>query len=162
MSDINATYTYTSLHENLEKAVNDLRYEDFKEITRKMEDCYEIEGFLRMPYKASVSYPEEIAQGLVYIYHPQFIANWCSPVCGEIGPFECVVDEVSKRMEARKNGSFVTHRNDLKFYQVSEIINQFEQSDRRGWGYKLLPYDHDHAIQYLEAYRTACIKDMAS
>ena len=162
MSDINATYTYTSLHENLEKAVNDLRYEDFKEITRKMEDCYEIEGFLRMPYKASVSYPEEIAQGLVYIYHPQFIANWCSPVCGEIGPFECVVDEVTKRMEARKNGSFVTHRNDLKFYQVSEIINQFEQSDRRGWGYKLLPYDHDHAIQYLEAYRTACIKDMAS
>jgi hypothetical protein len=73
MSDINATYTYTSLHKNLEKAVNDLRYEDFQDLTRMMEDCYEIEGFLNVPYKASVSYPCEIAQGLLYVYHPQFI-----------------------------------------------------------------------------------------
>ena len=164
MSDINATYTYTSLHENLEKAINDMRYEDFKELTRMMEDCYEIQGFLNVPYMASCCEPYEIAQGLLYVYHPQFIANYCSPVCSEIGPFECVVEEVSKRMEARNNSGFVQHKNDLKYYQVSDIIKEFETARKYSfrWGYKLLPYDHNHAVQYLETFRTACIKDRAS
>tara|TARA_R100001510_G_C7547798_1_gene132773 strand:- start:73 stop:603 length:531 start_codon:yes stop_codon:yes gene_type:complete len=153
-------YKFHSLQHNLELAVEDLRYADYKTLCKYMEDSYEVEAFMGVPYKASVCEPYEIAQGLTYLYHPQFLAHWEG--LGHHSAYEEIVEDVTKRMNLRKEGKFIKHeivRNGFGCIrhsnQVSAIIECFEDAKGRHEGitYALLPYDHDHAIQYVEKFR---------
>ena len=155
-------YKFHSLQHNLELAVEDLRYEDYKRLCKIMEESYEVEEFMGVPYKASVCEPYEIAQGLLYLYHPQFLAHWEG--LGHHSDYESIVEDVTKRINLRKEGKFIEHevkRNGFGCIrhgnQVSDIIECFENERRprsyEGITYALLPYDHDHAIQYLERFR---------
>ena len=116
-------------------------------------------------HTASVCEPYEIAQGLLYLYHPQFLAHWEG--LGHHSDYESIVEDVTKRINLRKEGKFIEHevkRNGffwlvfvLRCNQVSDIIECFENERRprsyEGITYALLPYDHDHAMQYLERFR---------
>ena len=153
-------YNYHSLQHNLEIAVEDLRYADYKELCRLMEDTYEVEAFMGVPYKASVCEPYEIAQGLTYLYHPQFLAHW--EALGHHSDYESIVEDVTKRMNLRKEGKFIEHevkRNGfgciVHSHQVATVIEHFETARKtlEGITYSFLPYDHDHALQYLEKFR---------